>query len=199
MADYPEEFEEHIEDDFERMELSGRYHEETSQSDPGSHEMAILSRRMAVMAMNMKPKHRSILAYYFRGHSKTDIAKRLHTSYPTIATVLHSDVGLRYMNLLFKVDELKSGPTLEARRAMLWRIAKRTELSKPTTAMKAIDILNKQAKDYAPPIDDIEIDDKLVVRTLNFIVQQNITSSKEVQTNVIEGEFTPITIEVPDQ
>ena len=201
MENAPAIFDQFTEDDIERQQLRANIYEPTSQADPHHRELEELQHQLSIYARSMPQTHRKIVQMFFRGSSKTDIITELHTSYPTIKKALESPKGLRLMSLMGQVSELRAGPAHEARRAMLWRIAKRAEVPKPSIALKALDILNRQAGDYAT---EEERDGGIKITVKQFVmnmIEHNPDLPKDVAGHTtpqtLEGEFTPIKVTTP--
>lgn len=173
MYNYPVEFDEFTEDDLERQELRASYIDPSSYSDEFSREVERLSTQLATLSRSLPQKQRRAAELYFRGKSRKEIADETGANYQTVCNALHNPKSLQVLQLLTQLNELKGGPSLEARRAMLWRIATRAEHKAPGIAMKAIDTLEKQAGTYRP-LQDEHIDTGLVVETAIFNVQNNV-------------------------
>ena len=124
-----------------------------------------------------------------------EITRAITTSAQTITKAITSPKGLRLMSLLTQLTELRTGPALEARRAMLWRIAQRAELKQPTVTLKALDMLNKQAGDYQSDVEQAK--GPLFTISINTFADAPTTLSTPTA-DIIEGEFSPVTVEVKE-
>ena len=202
MTATPAIFEDFIDDDLERQQLRASIYEPTSQADPHHRELEGLQHQLSIYARSMSPLHRNIVQMFFRGHPKPEIIEQLGTSYPTINKALNSPKGLRLLSLMGQVSELRAGPAFEARRAMLWRIAKRAEIPKPSVALKALDILNRQAGDYA----NEEASDGGIKITVKQFVMNMIANNPDLPRDIadhrspttIDGEFTKVKVPISD-
>lgn len=191
---YPSTFSQFTDDDLERQALSAIYVEPTSQSDSHHEEVQRLVLQLATATRALSPKHRKIVELFFQGKTKREIIDQLQTSYPTIASALSSPKGLKLFSLYTQISELRSGPSREARTAMLWRIAKRAEGKAPSVSLKAVDILNRQAGDYK--VEDTH-ETGLVVNINQFtLTAAPVKPVKDI--TPIEGDFQPITITTPE-
>lgn len=199
MYQYPAEFNEFTEDDFERQELRASYIEPTSLTDQYGVEVEQIATQLAFLSRGIPQKHRKAIEMYHRGKTKAEITRETGICYQTIQTALNSAKGLRLQSLMTQLSELKGGPSLEARRAMMWRIAMRAEQIAPNVALKALDTLEKQAGTYRPEVVQAE-DTGLVVHTANFIVDNsthNITLADNPSNEpVYEGEFVHVEVEI---
>jgi hypothetical protein len=194
--EYPAIFEQYTEDDFERQELTASYVEPTSAGDDHDEEIQSLTQQLGTAARSLPLKHRQIVEQFFQGKSKTEIIDQLNTSYPTINKALGSSKGIQLFALYTQLTQLRLGPSLEARRAMIWRIAKRAEVKAPSVSLKALDLLNRQAGDYTP---DETQEAGLTIKINNFTVNAAPNTPTTTPTdNILEGEFTPVKVNVPD-
>mgnify|MGYP001822279407 CR=1 FL=1 len=192
---YPVVFDQFTDDEIERQQLKATYVEPTSQSDPYHEEVQQLAQQLTTLSRAMPFKHRQIVEMFYRGHTKVQIIEKLHTSYPTINKVIESPKGVRLFALLAQMSELKGGPTMEARRAMVWRIAVRAEHRAPSVALKALDILNKQAGDYVPEELAQDAGTHITIKEFKLIANQPVKEVIETD-SPIEGEFQPITVDI---
>jgi hypothetical protein len=195
MSNYPEAFTRFTEDAIERQELEAQYIEPLTITDPHHTQVRQTSDQMAYLARSMPPRHRDIVVRYHKGETKAEITRAIKTAPQTITKAITSAKGLRLMSLLTQLTELRTGPALEARRAMLWRIAQRAELKQPTVTLKALDMLNKQAGDYQSDMEQAQ--GPLFTISINTFPPTADAPLKHTA-DIIEGEFSPVTVEVKD-
>ena len=96
---------------------------------------------------------------------------------------------------------------MNARAALLWRIALREEIDNPRTSISAIDTLNKQEGVYvaneAPPNQGVIVNiNQFVVGSAPTAPPPGVLPAREAPlhpvADVLEAEFTTLKIEVPD-
>jgi len=127
---------------------------------------------------------------------KAEIIDQLETSYATINNTLKLPRTYRVLSLMQQLHELKGGPTADDRRNMAWRIALSAEEKSPTTSLKAIDMLNRQAGEYQTNKDNDS--SGLTINVLNFQAPNPQTAipqhEKEINPNHQHQQFQPVTI-----
>jgi len=177
------------------------YLEPDEYSDPDQMTQARVAHELSQLRTAMPQRHRQIAEMFFKGSTKAEITKALKTSPATINTALASPRGLKLMALHTRLEDLRNGPSLSSRRNMAWRIALKGENTHPLTALRALDMLNKQSGDYKPDADAQEAG--LTVNIQNFQVSVHHESQrqqpKDITPTSTGEEFTPITIEVDNE
>ena len=106
--------------------------------------LANLSKKVVAAKAQLPPKYAEIGELLLNGTTKADIISELGTSYPTINKVAADPDVNDYLALVCQMRQLRGGPSLEQRKAMLWRIATDNEEEHPRTSILALDALNKQ-------------------------------------------------------
>lgn len=195
MYQYPAVLEEFIEDEDERQYLRASYADPDRQ-DPFHNTIDQLATQVATLARAIPPGHRKAIELYHQGRTKAEITRQTRITHATITKALHSPKGLQLMSLLEQIQQLRKGPSLEARRAMLWRIALRAEQHKPSVALSAIDTLEKQAGTYRPH--DDHSNEGTIIKIARFEVNNNQITLKDitpVTDNTLPGEFTAIKVD----
>lgn len=195
----PAKYEELTSDPFELELLTDEYVDIIEPSDPYYREVTRLQTQMQNLRERIPSKRFRIMQGLLKGKTKKELIQELQTSYPTIAITTRDPECQTYVACYMRTQRLQSGPTLEARSALLWRIALRVELDQPRVSIAAVDALNKQDGTYSRN-DDISGDSGVQVTVNNFIMDgqpvREVTTRTQTA-HVIEGDFTPVTVETP--
>lgn len=88
---------------------------------------------------------------HFEGCNGTEIARRAgYAKPPPVATWLKDKFSplTKFYQQLHRIHAIRSGPTVEQRKHMLWQIAKDNAKEAPTQSIKAIDVLNRMEGIY---------------------------------------------------
>lgn len=198
----------HLTDDpDERSALLMEHAEAIDPDDPYFQQQAHRLNELANLRRTLPAKRQAIASELMRVHplSATDIAEKLKVSLPTIAAA-KADPRVRRMLVLNEtLNHHRRGPSLESRAALLWRIALRNEESKPRIAIAAVDTLNKQTGVYKPDDQAGNQPTQINVVNFNFAAEPKPlgdiaipAAQKARDADAIDGEFTPVTVEVPD-
>jgi hypothetical protein len=179
--------------------------------DPYHQEAMRLTSQIAAFRRRIPAKRLNIVDEVLRGTPKTEIISAQRTSYATINNTLESRDVQDYVYAKLRLTHLRKGPAIEARAAMLWRIALREEIDRPAISIKAVDTLNKQEGLYRP--EEQQADAGLVVNINQFVVNNqgtanatHTTHTNSTAPNTIEHDahpeaedasFTPVTVEIP--
>jgi hypothetical protein len=166
--------------------------------DPMYVEIAQLCHQIAHYKDKLPYKQRSILSPALNNVTPAEIIKNYGVSAGTLHA-LRKNPNFRTISALQeRIDRLNRGPDLSQRMAMLWRIAKREETAKPTTSLKAIDIMNKQDGIYMSA-DKTGDTISVTVQTFNFGLEgkpledlRDITPSAVVSTVDKNDAFKPL-------
>ena len=182
-------------DEYERALFLEDVIEEIEPDDPYFQEDMRISCELAAIRKRMGSKSQQVPYLYLQGYTRQQIAEQTDTSYATVCKHLNSKDSVRAMVLHQRQSSLQNGPSMEARTAMLWRIAYRNEDTKPTVSMQALDILNKQQGIYKP-------DQVTTTPTQVVIAQYTVNNYNDPQTDLpqqefIEGDFHPIEVSTP--
>lgn len=189
-------------DPFEQEILRAEY--ATPLEDDCEHDAAtrVLLLNLAAVQKKLKARHMDWGRQFLSGKNPSKIAEAAGVTYQAVHVALKTPKMQSFLQMVGQLQRLEAGPSLVQRKGMLWRIAKREEEDDPRTAIAALDLINKQEGIYRP---DGELGDgQLIVQvknfTLNQIVQPN-AALKDVQppAEIIEGEFTPVTVETSDE
>ena len=172
--------------------------------DPYHKESIRLTSQIAAIKSRTSLKRLNIVDALLRGKSKTTIIEEQKTSWGTIAKTIEHDDIKQYVFATLRLIHLRRGPTMNARAAMLWRIALREEEDAPSVSIKAIDTLNRQEGVYVK--DEGATGGGLVINIQEFVVGSDPTPPQSTAAlpaqrsspDVVEGEFTPVTVELPD-
>ena len=184
-------------DDYERAELLQDHADYIGADDPHYHTLALIQTELASLRRKVGTKRQQVPFLYMQGLSRTQIAKKTNVNYVTVCAALKSEEGKRMMALIQRSNQIEHGPSMQARQHMLWRIAVRNEKTNPRVSLAAVDTLNKQQGVY---ITEQQHDSELKVVINQFALPDSNANLRVAnqQQQIIEGEFTPITIEVPD-
>jgi len=169
--------------------------------DPHYQECARLTSRIAALSRTIGPKRINIANALLRGVLKPKIIKEQRTSHTTIKSTIEDPRVQQYVVCRLRLVHIRKGPTMDARASLLWRIAIREEKRQPSISIKAVDTLNKQQGVY---LRDDHGDGSVTVHINQFVLADNtrqptaLPDDNKPAIHTIEGEFTSITVEVPD-
>jgi hypothetical protein len=153
----------------------------------------ILLKNVNAIQTKLKFKHQQWLRELLSGSTPATVAKNHDVTPQSVYNVLRKPKAQEFLHLIAQLKALEGGPTDAQRLDMLWRIAKREELDNPKTAIQALDVINRQKGVYRP--DDTKSEGPLKITVNQFVMDANKTARISNKTNVIEGEFTPVTVE----
>lgn len=168
-------------------------------NDPHYAHVTRLSRQIATAKLGLPNKYAEIGEMLLDGAKRASICHELKTTYATIGKVAaHQDTNY-YLALVAQLRQVRQGPSLEQRAAMLWRIATKFEEDEPRTAIIAVDTLNKQSGVYKK--EEEKGGGGMTVNIQNFVMNSPGDAEKEVgdmtdQPVVVDGEFTPVEVSV---
>lgn len=160
--------------------------------DPYFQELTRITNKMAAIRTRRPPKHMAIVTALLNNTPKLDIIKDLKTSYVTIAKVSKDPEIREYVALLMRSTRLRKGPSIEARAALLWRIALDNQHVNPRVSIAAVETLNKQDGTYK---DDDAGDGQTIVKIQQFVMPAHPGQQAQLAGTTLEGEFTPVTVE----
>lgn len=171
--------------------------------DPYHQEAIRLTSQLAAIKRRTSIKRLNIVDALLRGVPKTQIIEEQKTSWGTIAKTMEDPDIKDFVFAKLRLIHLRKGPAMNARAAMLWRIALREEHENPNVSIKAIDTLNKQEGVYIT--NDEKTEGGLVIKINNFVIgsdptpPQLATAQPErlATDGAIEGEFTPVEVDIP--
>lgn len=163
------------------------------------HDIAVL---LANFRDQLTPIQRRAIPFIHQGLNNTEVAQKADCSPQTVAKALKDPNVRQCLRLLMQADRLQAGPSSEQRVNMLWRIANRTEKKQPTTAIRALDVINKQMGAYAP---EESTPRAPVINIKNFIMEQkerprDIPSrpANKPEEEAEDAVFTPISLTAED-
>lgn len=165
--------------------------DEVEPTDPHYREVCRLTNEIAHISRKLPAKRKNVARKLLEGKTQVQIAQEIGCHPSTVSAAL-DDAGVkRQIVLLQRLNHIRRGPSQDARSAMLWRIAMREEERRPSISINAVNTLNKMDGTY---IDETTSDSGVVVKIQNFVVNTaNAPDPKEME-KVIEGEFTPVTL-----
>jgi hypothetical protein len=164
--------------------------------DPFFAETTRLSNKIAALTGRLPSKRLQILRKLLQGRSRQEIIEELSTSYPTIKAATDSQEGQEYLSASLRLQRLRRGPAIDARAAMLWRIACDNEENQPRVSISAIDTLNRQEGVYTN--DPLDRNAGVVIKINEFVINNAEPRQVEQQSVTVEGEFKPVTVEIPN-
>lgn len=109
-----------------------------------------------------RPHHVQVAKQHHMGKRNVEIAQNLNIKQHTVWSILKRPEIQHLIDLLRLYGGHMSGPTIDHKRSILWRIAVDNEHQDPKTTMQAIDQMNKMDGVYTQKIDHevkITIDD----------------------------------------
>ena len=186
-------------------ELTGQPAELTADDFPmpDRHRLAMnaLEQKMARIAHQMRPQWVEICRQASLGADTATIAEKVGVTPNTVRTALQRDPCRLYMGALAARREYLDGPSVQARAAMLWRIAQNNEDDAPRISISAVDVLNKTTGVYADQQRDLNANAPPTIQVINnFLLGGTPNDAKPVEktsSDVIDGEFTPVTVDIP--
>jgi hypothetical protein len=182
-------------DPFASQILDESYLAVVGEGDPYYVALGRLSVQMAALRSRIPLKYYNIATDLLAGLSKVDVIKKRSTTYPTITKAMADGNVRDFIALQIKATRLRAGPGMDARSAMLWRIASDNEAEAPRTSIIAIDTLNKQdgvyGKDYGKEGGGVTVN----IQNFTMEAPPSIAPREKPVNQPIEGEFTPITVE----
>tara|TARA_R110002020_G_scaffold170207_2_gene359578 strand:- start:10959 stop:11489 length:531 start_codon:yes stop_codon:yes gene_type:complete len=116
--------------------------------EPFADRLATLITRASNLSYRIPPRQRLAIKLFATGSTPQQIHSEHEISPATTNRAIDSAKGRQLLSIYNQIEELKGGPTLAQRRDLLWRIATTAELNAPNTAIRAADVLNRQAGDY---------------------------------------------------
>lgn len=163
---------------------------------PDKHQRALdaFQARLERLAPFLRPQWREIVRLAATGHANKDIAAEVGVAPGTVTSVLQREHCQQYLALLTARIDYLEGPTVAARRQMLWRIATDNEDSAPRVAIQAVDVLNKQDGIYSDHLKPNSGD--LNIQIINNFSQEPVRE-REARP-VIEGHAVSIEVEIDD-
>jgi hypothetical protein len=184
------------EDELDLVEPDDLYYREITQ----------IHTKMSALSARLPYKRLAIIKALMLGAARTDIIRDLRTSYATINAALNDPECRTYAALMMRSTRLRKGPSLEARAALLWRIAIREEHEHPRTSIAAIDTLNKQEGIYTP--DKTDGDGPLNVTINNFnlppptlrqVASPHLLDDDTAPIELDRGDFSHVqVVDIPD-
>ena len=185
-------------DEYERDVLTPDRASMIEPDDPMYVEIAQLCHQIAHYKNKLPYKQRSILTPVLNNLTSAEIVKTHNVAAITVQSLRKNPHFQTISALQERIDRLNKGPDISQRMAMLWRIAKREETTKPTTSIKAIDIMNKQDGLYMAA-EKTGNTISVTVQTFNFGLQgkpledlTDITPSAVVSTVDKNETFKPL-------
>ena len=172
--------------------------------DPMYVEIAQLSHQLSHYKQKLPHAQRKALNYALQPHPSTKVAELAGVAYATAIALRKNPHFHMIANLQERIDRLNRGPDLTQRMAMMWRIAKREEMGKPSIALKALDLMNKQQGLYQNDDDNTDKAPNITVMTFNFGMDgkpledlRDVTPVATVENIDRNAPFKPLTIDVP--
>jgi len=165
--------------------------------DPHYQEMTRITSELAHISRSLNAKRRNVARLFCEGLQNVEIAEKLGISPQTVGAALKDKKVQRQIALIQRRQHIQGGPSREARQAMLWRIALRSEAEQPAVAIRAVDTMNKADGTYMPAADGAG---GLVVNIKNFTLNAPAHEVKEEreEKDITPAPFAPITVTVPD-
>jgi hypothetical protein len=188
------------EDEFDRELLLSEQHATIHPGDPMYDELGRQMARASNLTAALTPKRREIARQWLTAATQVDIAERVGCSMTTVSKALKDPLVRDLIGVYQRINTIYQGPKQQERANLLWRIALNNEDTNPKTSIQAVDVLNKMDHTYHPEED--AGDKRLIVNIKEFVINQTGPALPQDNpppaTDVIEGEFTPITVATPD-
>ena len=150
----------------------------------------MLIKKLHGVSERVKQRHLRWARLELEGKTASEIAKQFNVGYQTVHIALKKPAVKVFQQLVGQLNAIESGPSVAARRDMLWRIAKREEDNNPRVAISAVDILNKQEGLYRPDI-DADGTGPLQVTVNNFTMNVSEKLLQDKNKLVTEREIGP--------
>ncbi len=188
-------------DDFYELDiLKADNLEQIEPDDPHFQEVCRIQYELVALNKALPPKRQFVAMMLMSGKNRKQIAEAKECSAQTVGVALADERVQRQLVLLQRLNHIRSGPAQDARQALLWRIAMREEEKRPSISIRAVDVMNRADGVYQPEAE--EGAGGLTIRINNFTLNspgepqtpRDMTPKKEGA--VLEGEFTPLTVEV---
>lgn len=113
---------------------------------------------MVMQQAKCRPHHVQVAKQHHLGKRNSEIAHDLSLHPATVASILKRKEVIHLIDLLRLYGGHMSGPTMDHKRHILWRIAVDNEQADPKTTMQAIDQMNKMDGVYTQKVDlDVRI------------------------------------------
>jgi predicted DNA-binding protein YlxM (UPF0122 family) len=161
-------------------------------NDPYHVEMHDIAVLLANFRSDLTAAQRRMIPYLHQNLPHKEVAEKAGCTPQTVTNALKNSSVRQCLRLLMQADRLQAGPSVQQRANMLWRIALRTEHDKPTTAIRAVDTLNKLAGDYQP---GDEGEGKTVINIREFRIEQKFATPTEKDVTPANNAFKPITVD----
>lgn len=193
-----EQLAETLDDEEDRRELMGIRIGHPEAEDPFYGEIRDLHSKMAIKSARMRPTHRKIVFWHVKGLKHAEIAEKVSVGLQTVGKTLKRQDARDMVVLYLRLAGFVDGPTIAARKAMLWRIARLNEHANPRIAITAIDVLNKTDGLYVLQSD--QTPQLPVILVQNFQLNAVPLPQREIRDitpKLTEGGFKPLTLNVP--
>jgi hypothetical protein len=167
-------------------------------TDPHYQEVTRIHNELASISRQLPAKRRGVAPLVLRGRTNVSIAGELGCSSQTVAVAKDDPMVRRQMVLLQRLNHIQRGPSRESRVSLLWGIAQREKETRPSITLGAVNMLNKMDGVY---IEEEAQNEKTVINIQNFMITERAEKAVEDasdKNDVIEGEFTPVTVNVPE-
>lgn len=115
----------------------------TPASDPYLEQVREVKRYIVAIAQTMTPYQVTAVKMLYQGKTKVEVAETLGKAYATILRATNSEKAKQLRNALEVLGALETGASTAQRKNILWRIAHRNELSRPSLTISAVAELNK--------------------------------------------------------
>jgi len=169
--------------------------------------IAALENKLSLIGNKMRGSWREFCRLHLQGLNHKAIAERTGATPHTVSRVLSREVCQRYIAALQARVAYLEGPSLQARLALLWRIAVTHEEGNPRVAIQAVDAYNKTQGVYAEQNKEVAKEAPRIQVIQNFIIDPDAApahlqrATYRDDADAIEGEFEkfePIALELPD-
>lgn len=120
-----------------------RDHSYAPTNDAYLKELEFIKAKIMAASRGMKHDELAACKRYFRGEKVPALAEAFNLTPNTIRRYLKTDKAKRLMALMQLMDLHADGPIEGQRKAMLWRIATKSEESDPRCAISAVGELNR--------------------------------------------------------
>lgn len=198
-------------DDFERQLLLLEDNE-PDPNDPYLTETYDTTVLLANFRADLTPVQRRVLPHVYAGCNNTEAAEKAGCHPATVAKALESPSFKQCLRLLTRMDHLRNGPSSEQRAHLLWDIAVRNRKDAPNTAIRAVDVLNRQLGAYSAP-EDATTQRGPLVQVINFQLPESHSEPRNPPPpsppppaqrvpdadSATDAAFEPVTVDLPPE